>query len=125
MPIPVNPIYDNSNISVILPQPAAAPVPEPQTGQAEPTTTPAVNPASPQAASAQLQSQLDESLKNSGIKAEIENEKAGLVVVRFVQAGTGRVILQMPPQGVLDLVAQMEHQPESSPLAGNMVDTSV
>lgn len=126
MPIPVNTMYDISSVSgPIPPQLASLPVSGPgqaPAAQSLPSGGPAAVPD--KAASAQLQSQLDDSLKNSGIKAEIENEKSGLVIVRFVQADTGRVILQMPPQGVLDLIAQMDQQPEESPLAGNMVNTS-
>lgn len=143
MPTPVNTIVSIPLPSAALQAAQAAPVAlptAPEPGQAQdntPVALPTVpepgqaqqatpdTPTAAQAGSQQLKAQLDESLKNSGIKAEIENEKAGLVIVRFVQADTGRVILQMPPQGVLDLVAQMEKQPESSPLAGNMVDTSV
>jgi len=128
MPTPVNLSIDTSSIASIAPQAlppvASAPVPLPAPPQAIQS---AVASSTSHATKEQLQAQLDAALKNSGIKTEIENERSGLVIVRFVQADTGQLILQMPPQGVLDLVAGLEKQieTEESPLAGKIVDTKV
>jgi uncharacterized FlaG/YvyC family protein len=131
MPAPVNISIDTTSIASTIAQ-----APPPFTPQAPVLPSPppappiAPSPASsgqPQVTKEQLQAQLDQALKNSGIKTEIENERSGLVIVRFVQADTGQLILQMPPQGVLDLVADLEKQMEAnqSPLSGQIVDTKV
>jgi uncharacterized FlaG/YvyC family protein len=122
---------DTTNIASVaqvppipIPQASADPVPSPTPPQAIQS---AVASSTSPATKEQLQAQLDAALKNSGIKTEIENERSGLVIVRFVQADTGQLILQMPPQGVLDLVADLEKQMEANqpPLAGQIVDTKV
>src|SRR5579883_3378929 len=125
MPAPVNPVIEPSSVAGIgaqAPIPAAFPSPPPPAAEAG-VAAAAPSPATKE----QLQAQLDEALKNSGIKTEIENERSGLVIVRFVQADTGQLILQMPPKGVLDLVAEVEKQLESeqAPFAGQIVDTKV
>ena len=62
-----------------------------------------------------LQRYLDGTLQNSGYKAEIENERNGGMIVRFVDASTGQVLIQFPPQAVLDMVAAIEIKEGLSP----------
>jgi uncharacterized FlaG/YvyC family protein len=134
-PVNINPVnisIDTASIASTIPQapPPFTPQPPvlPDPGPVSETAAPQTSSSSPaQVTKEQLQAQLDAALKNSGIKTEIENERSGLVIVRFVQADTGQLILQMPPQGVLDLVADLEKQIEAnqSPLAGQIVDTKV
>ena len=130
----INPIGDGFAATIPIaaappalpaPVPASPPLPEEPAAANPGAPTPTAGAATAANAQQQLQAQLDQSLKNTGIKAEIENEKSGLVIVRFVQASTGQVILQMPPQGVLDMIAQLDEQSQHSPLTGNILDTAV
>jgi uncharacterized FlaG/YvyC family protein len=91
---------------------------------------PAVSSASLQA---KLQQHLDETLKSTGFKAEIENERNGGMILRYVDSKTGQVLIQFPPQAVLDLVASIEikeglspsidaQSPDFTPESGAIID---
>ncbi len=73
----------------------------------------------------QLKSHIDAALKNSGIKAEIKDVTGGAVVVQLLDAESGKLIIQLPSQTVLDLVSGMEKQisKESQP-SGPILPTS-
>ncbi len=63
-----------------------------------------------QSAGTILSRHFDETLKNTGIKAEIQIEKGVGMIVRLVQSDTGKVVVQLPPQGVIELVAEIQQQ---------------
>ena len=57
----------------------------------------------------QVKQQVENALKNTGVKAEIEMERGIGMVVRLVDAN-GKLFMQLPPQAVLDLVEQVESE---------------
>jgi hypothetical protein len=48
--------------------------------------------------------------QGSTVSFEVDRRSAGLAVVRLVDRNTGDVVLQMPPEGVLRLVAEVIDQ---------------
>ncbi len=98
------------------PSPAGDPAPSPSSSPAAPELFPQQRPeqasaaASGQSAGAILSRHFDETLKNTGIKAEIQIEKGVGMIVRLVQSDTGKVVVQLPPQGVIELVAEIQQQ---------------
>jgi uncharacterized FlaG/YvyC family protein len=63
-----------------------------------------------QPSNSQVKEQVDNALKNTGVKAEIEMEQGLGMIMRLVTADTGQVLVQLPPQAVLDMVAQIDSE---------------
>jgi uncharacterized FlaG/YvyC family protein len=78
------------------------------TGQPQTQSAPGSGSASgSQQSSAEVEQKIQNALKNTGVKAEIEMEHGMGMIVRLVHADTGQLLVQLPPQAVLDLVAQV------------------
>jgi uncharacterized FlaG/YvyC family protein len=100
-----------ASVAVAAPPPAvyALRAAEPANNQAETPPPPSSSDRS------KLQQRLDDALKNTGVKAEIENERNGGMIVRLVDSSTGHILIQFPPQAVLDMVAALERKEGLSP----------
>jgi len=57
---------------------------------------------------AALQKQMNDALKNTDYKAEITSSGGGYTVLKIVQTDTGQVLLQMPTQTALAIVAGLQ-----------------
>ena len=78
-------------------------------GMYDPTSqTAAPSPAPSAADTAALQKQMNDALKNTDYKAEITSSGGGYTVLKIVQTDTGQVLLQMPTQTALAIVAGLQ-----------------
>jgi len=87
-----------------------------QSGVSSGTTTP--NPP-------QLQEALDTALRNTGFKSEVDTTDPNQVVVRIVDAVTGKTVVQTPSATALAIAQAIRRETNSETASGALLDEAV